>query len=59
MLHPSIEDVSTLVMYEYDYNKVKLRFERNRVIGCGESKVLVMMYPYNSLKYNINKDKFG
>ena len=52
-IHPEIEYVNTLVRYEYDYNKVKLKLTRNMVIGYGISKDLVAMDTYNSLNaYN-------
>ena len=44
------------VMYESDYDKVKLQFARNTVIFCNRSKALVIMDPYNSLKADICKD---
>ena len=46
-------------MYESDWEKVKFQFARNGAIGCNLSKALVMMDPYNLLKANIHRDKFG
>ena len=61
MIHPGIEYVNMWVMYEFDCDKVKLKFTRNKVIGCNGSKALVTMDLYNSLKANIHKDlvKYG
>ena len=53
------EYLNTQVMYESYCNKVKLKFARNAVIGCGGTKQLVMMDPYNTLEAEINKDIFG
>ena len=58
-LHPQIKDLNTLVMYESDCNKAKLKFARNTVIGCDRLKELVMMDPYNSLEVDIHKDIVG
>ena len=46
-------------MYEYDWNKVKLKFTKNMVIDCNRLKALVIMDPYNSLKANTHKELFG
>ena len=46
-------------MYESDYDKVKLKFTRNKVIGCNGLKDLVTIDPYNLFKADINKDIVG
>ena len=46
-------------MYEHDYDKVKLQFERNTVIGCDGTRALVTMDLYNSFKPGIHKDLVG
>ena len=42
-------------MYESDWDKVKLQFTRNMVIGCNKSKALVIN-PYKLFESNIHKD---
>ena len=46
-------------MYKSDCDKVKLKFTRNTVIGCNGLKALVKMDPYNSIKYDTNRDLVG
>ena len=59
MLLPEIQDLNTRIMYVSDWDKVKLQFARNTVIGWYGSKALVTMDPYNSLKEDIYKDIVG
>ena len=58
-LNTETEGVNRQLMYESVFNKAKLQFVRNTVIGCNGSKTLVMMDPYNSLKYYIHKYLVG
>ena len=46
-------------MYESDYDKVKLKFTRNTVIGCNGSKALVTMDSYNSVIADIHNYLVG
>ena len=58
-LHPEIEDLNTRVIYEFECDKVKLKFARNTVIGWDGSKALVTMDSYNSLEADMHKDLVG
>ena len=59
MLHPELEDPNTQVMYESDWDKFKLQFSSNTVIGCNVFNALVLMDPYNSLEADMHNDIVG
>ena len=47
------------VLYESDWDKVKLKLALNNIIGYNRSQNLVMIYPYNSPKGDIHNDLVG
>ena len=55
-VHPKIEYVNMCVLYESDWDKVKLKLALNNIIGYNRSQNLVMIYPYNSPKGDIHND---
>ena len=46
-------------MYESDWDKFKLQFSSNTVIGCNGLNAPVVMDPYNSLEADIHNDIVG